>query len=368
MKRDDVERGKGRISAKRRMNKEPLDRISGHFFLVILGFCVGLAGINIGLILLLVNVLQWSAIAIVHLVLFYWLVAAWLLTVYLRAQVRKYYEEPARKISEAAKEISGGNFDVSIPLIHEDPERQDFFDGTIRDVNKMAQELRSIETLKTDFISNVSHEMKTPLSVIRNYADLLAASKSEDPKNREYAEIISDNAGKMAELISNILRLNRIENQRIVPDVERYDLIRQISDCVLGFETVWEEKQIEIDINLEDRCYIQSDRSLLELVWNNLLSNAFKFTEPGGTVSVRQTSGDGTVTVSVADTGCGMSEETVRHIFDKFYQGDTSHSSEGNGLGLALAARVVSLLGGDLKVESKEGEGSTFTVTLRAEE
>ena len=357
-----------REGAAKRKNKEPLDRISGHFFLVILGFCVGLAGMNIGLIYLLVNVLQWPVILIVHIILFYWLIAAWLLTIYLRGQVRMYYEKPARMISEAAKEISGGNFDISIPPIHEDPERQDFFDGTIRDVNKMAQELHSIETLKTDFISNVSHEMKTPLSVIRNYADLLAASKTEDPKNREYAEIIADNAGKMAELISNILRLNRIENQRIIPDVERYDLIRQLSDCVLGFETVWEEKQIEIDVDLEDRCYIKSDRSLLELVWNNLLSNAFKFTEPDGTVSVKQTTKDGTVIVSVSDTGCGMSEETVRHIFDKFYQGDTSHSSEGNGLGLALASRVISLLGGDLKVESKEGEGSTFTVILQTGE
>lgn len=343
-----------------------MNRISVHFFLVTLGFCCLLAGINVGLILLLVEVLHWSAIPIVHLILLYWIVAAWVLTVYIRRQIRKYYEVPARRISEAAGRISDGDFNISIPLIHQDPKEQDFFDETIRDVNRMAEELHSIETLKTDFISNVSHEMKTPLSVIRNYADLLAASHTEDPTSREYAAIIADNAGKMADLITNILRLNRIENQKIVPDLEEYDLVRQLSDCILGFENVWEKKQIEIDIDMEDRCMIRSDQSLLDLVWNNLLSNAFKFTEEGGSVRLLQKTENGTISVAVTDTGCGMSEETSRHIFDKFYQGDTSHSSEGNGLGLALAVKVVNLLGGGMKVESREGEGSTFTVTLPA--
>ena len=344
--------------------REPLDRLSLHFFLVILGFCCGLAGINIALVMLMVDVLHWSAILIVHLILLYWLIAAWLLTVYIRHQIRKYYEEPARKISEAANRISQGDFDVRIAPIHEDPKEQNFFDETIQDVNTMAEELHSIETLKTDFISNVSHEMKTPLSVIRNYADLLGSSASDEAKIREYSSIISDNAGKMADLVTNILRLNRIENQKIVPDMEEYDLVRQLSDCILGFENVWEQKEIDIDIDMEDRCQIRSDESMLELVWNNLLSNAFKFTEQGGTVSLRQRTEEGKIYVSVTDSGCGMSEETIRHIFDKFYQGDTSHSKEGNGLGLALTSRVLGLLGGELQVRSKEGEGSTFTVIL----
>ncbi len=340
----------------------PLDNLTRRFFCVALIALSLTAGMDQGL-LILMNRYQVHAAIQAHLGLFYWLVAAFVLTLFMRSQIKKHYEEPARRISDAAAKIAGGDFSVHIAPVHENPEDRDFFDETILDIDRMAEELGSIETLKTDFISNVSHEMKTPLAVIKNNAQLLLA-KHPDEETRRSLQIISENAGRMADLITDILRLNRIENQKIVPDLAKTDVPRQVTDCLLQFEETWEKKRIDIDVDAEDSCTILSDDGLLEHVWMNLLSNAFKFTEEGGMVSVRQYSDADTVTVEIKDTGCGMDEETARRIFDKFYQGDTSRSTEGNGLGLALVQRILKLLSGEIRVESRPGEGSTFIVTL----
>ncbi|MBR3586128.1 MAG: HAMP domain-containing histidine kinase, partial [Oscillospiraceae bacterium] len=158
---------------------------------------------------------------------------------------------------------------------------------------------------------------------------------------------------------------NRLENQRISPAKMPFDLSAQLTECLLGFETVWEEKQIEIEPDIEDGVVVVADKELLSIVWNNLLSNAFKFTEPGGTVGVTLKSEGEDASVTIRDTGCGISSEAGKHIFDKFYQGDTSHATQGNGLGLALVKRILDMTGGEIEVESKPGKGSTFTVKLR---
>lgn len=271
---------------------------------------------------------------------------------------------PIRRITAAAERMTAGDFSVRIP-----PARgtygEENYGQIINCLNKMAQTLSGVETLRTDFIANVSHELKTPLTVMRNYAVLLQSPDLPEEKRMEYAKGVSDASIRLSNLISNILRLNKLENQQITPTAEAFDLSDQLIQCLLQYEHVWESKGIDIDTEIPDGIRVQADPELMALVWNNLLSNAFKFTESGGTVSLKLTADGETVTVRVSDTGCGMTPEVGEHIFEKFYQGDTSHSSQGNGLGLALVKRVVDMVQGEIQVESVSGKGSAFAVKLQ---
>lgn len=346
--------------AEKRIIKDSLFPIS--LFAIYLGVLLLMSGIHQGLVVLM-NTLELNGFIQTLIPTIYWTAVAAGLTLFTRKKVKDTYEEPLHRLADATQQVAGGDFSVYVPTIHT-ADRLDYLDVMILDFNKMVEELGSVETLKTDFVSNVSHEMKTPIAVIKNYAELLQMKNASDGEKAEYARNIEEAAGHLSALISNILKLNKLENQRIDPEIESYDLCGQLEECILQYEELWDEKELELEVDMEEKAVIQADPSLMKLVWNNLLSNAIKFTEQGGKVTVRQATEAEYVEVSVSDTGCGMSKESIRHIFDKFYQGDTSHSKEGNGLGLALVKRILVLMNGDIQVVSQEGKGSTFTVKL----
>ncbi len=273
-------------------------------------------------------------------------------------------DRPVKRIVEATERITQGDFSVRIEP-QKDLAGQTSFDQIIVGINKMAQELSSVETLRTDFIANVSHEMKTPLAVMQNYGRLLQQPGLDEKSRIEYGKAVSDSSRRLSSMMTNILKLNRLENQQIYPQTAEYDLSAQLCDCLLLFENVWETKGIEIETDIADDITVKADAELLSLVWNNLFSNAFKFTEHGGKVSVSLTATAHHAIVQVSDTGCGMSAEVGAHIFEKFYQGDTSRATQGNGLGLALVKRVIDIMQGSIGVESAVGKGTTFTVRIR---
>ncbi len=322
------------------------------------------AGLHVGLIVLFQTIALhsgWQTLIILS----YWIAVAAGLTLYTRRQIRVIYEEPLQRIANATTQVAAGDFSVYVPMTHT-ADKMDYLDAMILDFNKMVEQLGSIETLKTEFISNVSHELKTPVSVIQNNAELLRLSEL-DEKQCTQANAIYWATKRLTGLVSNILKLNKLEQQRILPDAQSYDVCAQLAECAVAMDDVLEMKGIELEADMEDTGMIFADPALMELVWNNLLSNAVKFTPRGGIVTITEAETPEGLKIGVRDTGCGMDKETQRHIFEKFYQGDTSHAAAGNGLGLALAQRVLLLHGFAISVESAPGQGSTFTVTIPKE-
>ena len=275
-------------------------------------------------------------------------------------------DRPVRMITDTAEKIMKGDFSARVDRMH--GSGMEGFNQIGESINAMAKELSSVETLRTDFIANVSHEMKTPLAVMQNYGTLLQAPDLSEEKRLEYAKVITDASRRLADMMTNILKLNRLENQQIYPNYTTFDLGEQLCESLLQYESTWERKNIDIETDIAENVLVSADAELLSLVWNNLFSNAFKFTENGGKVSLTLTADETHATVKISDTGCGMSAEVGVHIFEKFYQGDTSHRVQGNGLGLPLVKRVVDIMQGEIGVESAIGVGTTFTVRIRRTE
>ncbi len=271
-------------------------------------------------------------------------------------------DRPVKMITEATGKIMNGDFSVRVKSFH--GSGMEGFNEIGEAINAMADELSSVGTLRTDFIANVSHEMKTPLAVMQNYGTLLQSPELSEDKRIEYAKGVTDASHRLAEMVTNILKLNRLENQQIYPLKAEYDLGEQLCECLLQFENIWEQAEIEIDTDIAEDVKVNADSELLSLVWNNLFSNAFKFTDKGGKVSVSLAVSEQSAIVKIKDTGCGIPPEVGRHIFEKFYQGETSRSVQGNGLGLALVKRVIDIIQGEISIESEVGVGSTFTVKL----
>jgi len=264
-----------------------------------------------------------------------------------------------KEINEATKEIAKGNFDIHLDENIAATELREM----AHSFNIMTKELAGIELLRNDFIENVSHEFKTPLTAIEGYATLLQRKNLSEETRLEYAKKILYNTKRLSSLSGNILLLSRLENQELGITKEMFCLDEQLREIILSFEDQWTEKELELEIELDSADY-DGSRDLLAHVWQNLLSNAIKFSHVGGKISIRLLNRNTGIKVSITDSGIGMSKEVIHRIFEKFYQGDTSRASHGNGLGLTLAKRIVDLHGGIITVTSKEGKGTDFTVTL----
>lgn len=271
-------------------------------------------------------------------------------------------DEPVELILDATEKIASGDFSVKLAPIH-DFSKYNQYDIIFENINIMTAELSKNELLKQDFISNVSHEIKTPLAVIQNYAKLLKSDNIENNKRNDILNGLVLQTQRLSSLISSILKLNKLENQQTLPEIEHFDLAELVRVSILQYEEIIENKKLELKCDIDEISIINS-KSLIEIVINNLISNAIKFTD-SGEISVSLKSKNDFAVIEVKDSGCGISKEVGEHIFDKFYQGDTSHSSEGNGLGLALVKKVIELIGGEISIESKVGIGSTFTVKIK---
>lgn len=276
----------------------------------------------------------------------------------------KYIIYPVETLSDAARKVAKGDFTIQLEPYRKDG-KKDIIAVLFDDFNTMIEELRSVEMLKTDFISNVSHELKTPLAAIQNYSTMLQSDDLTDAERKEYCAKISEATKRMTELVTNILQLSRLENQKIVANKKPYVLSEQLCRCTLNFEQVLDEKEIELNTDFDESIVLNSDEQLLDIVINNLLSNALKFTDNGGTIRITSKKENGCAVISVADNGLGMTESEINHIFEKFYQADTSHATKGNGLGLALTYRIINLLGGEIEVKSAPEKGSLFTVKIK---
>lgn len=266
------------------------------------------------------------------------------------------------RISEGMREIAKGNFKTRVPENDKEGALSEF--GELeRTFNSMAADLDGIEIFRNDFINNFSHEFKTPIVSLRGFARRLQSEDITEEQRREYIDIIVSESERLANMATNVLLLSKLENQQIVSEKSVYYLDEQIRKCILLLEREWSAKDIELDIEL-DETEICFNEEMLSHVWINLLSNAIKFTAAGGKVGCRLCRTDEGVVCTVSDNGIGMSEQTKARVFEKFFQGDPSHSTLGNGIGLNIAHRIVVLAGGEIDVETAEGEGSAFTVTL----
>lgn len=294
-----------------------------------------------------------------HIPLFIFALGSTLIGTVIAVYVGKIIIRPIQSIENAFDELSRGNFNIKISEDQKIAEIREM----AQKFNAMAYDLSHIETLRNDFVANVSHEFKTPISAIEGYATLLQNPNLSLEKHERYVEKILDNSRRLSNMSGNILLLSKLENQETLPDCSEYRLDEQIRKCVLMLEAKWSQKQIEFDIDLYNKYYYGS-QSLLDQVWINILDNAIKHSPVCGCIKINMSESNGEIYVCIADEGEGMNDEIMKHIFEKFYQGDSSHKSEGNGLGLALVKRIMDLCHGTVTVKSEVGKGTEFKVKL----
>lgn len=274
--------------------------------------------------------------------------------------ISRWIFNPILKLSQAMGQVAKGDFGVRLNEEHLFGDIEEIY----RNFNLMTQELGNTETIQTDFVVNVSHEFKTPINAIEGYATLLQAEEDSSPQDRRrYVEKILHNTQRLSKLVSNILLLSRVDHQAISAQGCLYRLDEQIRQSIVQLEPEWERKDIDLDVELESLEYTGNE-SLLLHVWDNLIGNAIKFSPQGALVGISLKREGEQAVFRVEDCGPGIDEKSMGHIFDKFYQSDSSHKQEGNGLGLALVKQILELCGGSVSAENLPEGGCRFTVKL----
>lgn len=330
--------------------------VQPYYFLLALAEIIIAAGLALLLNWLLEDVLEFRLAPWLWVVIFSVIlcgVLGWLISA--------LFFEPITRLSHAMRKVGGGDFSVRLETSSRIREVRDTYDN----FNLMTQELGATEIVQTDFVSNVSHEFKTPINAIEGYATLLQ-SGPQTADQALYVEKILLNTRRLNELVSNILLLSRVDNQAINTNRAQYRLDEQVRQAIVLLEPKWVQKDLELDVELDALEYIGNE-SLLLHVWVNLIDNAIKFDPPCGLLRLRLLRQDNRAVFTVEDSGPGIAPEAQQHIFDKFYQADSSRMAEGNGLGLALVKRVLDVCGGSVSVENLPEAGCRFTVTLPLE-
>lgn len=271
----------------------------------------------------------------------------------------KRFNQYVSKLTDGLSSVAGGDFSVQLEDSIKNPLGQAY-----EDFNKMVRELDSVQTLRTDFINNFSHEFKTPITAIQGFSELLLDPSFSQEEKQQYIQIIADESSRLASLSSNTLFLSRLESQQVIENKEEYLLDEQIKQCAIVCSHLWEQKHLTFSADLEEEISFYGNEELMRHVWINLIQNAIKYTPEGGEISVSMKTEGDNIVVQVEDTGIGMNEEVLSHVFDKYYQGDCSHTGKGLGLGLSIVRRIVELSGGTITVRSIPDQGSCFTVIL----
>lgn len=291
------------------------------------------------------------------------LTLSWVSSAVISSLINRNILRPLNHLTEATRQIASGDFDIHLEHVVNPITRESELSTLVDGFHYMAAELKSTEMFRNDFIHNFSHEFKTPIISIRGFARQLYQGNLSPEQQQEFAKIIMDESEHLANMSANVLLMTKLENQNIVSERKPFSLDEQLRDCMLLFEEQWSAKNITISMNLEPITYNQN-AELLSHIWTNLISNAIKFTGPDGRLHVSCSKNDVWVSVTVTDNGIGMDEETAKHVFEKFYQGDKSRSTPGNGLGLPLAKRIVDMTGGFIRLKTMPGVGTTFHISL----
>lgn len=273
--------------------------------------------------------------------------------------------KPLSELIKATKRVMDGDYSVRVEMGWVERRTIRELRDLITDFNEMVEELQKTEMFRNDFINNFSHEFKTPLASIRGFARQLYEGGLSEERQREFSRIILEETEYLSAMSRNSLLMTNLENKDIVTDKTNFSLDEQLRGCMLRLEPQWSKKDIEIDMEELDEVRFYWNEQLLAHVWNNLFDNAVKFTPRGGLIRVACKRKNGSVTVTVSDNGCGISEEALPRVFEKFYREDKSHATKGNGLGLPLVKKIVELCGGDIKVGSVPEKGTTFIVELK---